>query len=902
MGANGIRTIFRRQLSPKRFPVTLALVYVLLGVAWIGLSDEFVARSFLDTVHFTPVQELKGWAFVFATGLLLYALARRAMNQIAQASRSLQEERDFNNSVLNTADALVIVLDRAGNIVRFNRACERMSDYTAEQVLARPVWEVIVPEEETEGVKAVFQRLVSGETPVHYENHVRGSDGRRRLVAWSNTVLTSENGEVRYVIATGIDITRQRAMVRALRASEERYHRMMETANDAIIITDADSGTIIDANRGAEVLLGRSVMEIIGHHQSELHPPEERERCRVLFQDQIENRRSITGNIHVMHSNGRRIPVEISASVTRLGGTNIVQGIFRDVSERLKAEEELRKLSRVVEASPSAIVITDAAASIEYCNPKFYETTGYSPEEVIGENPRILKSGETPTEEYQELWGTLRSGKPWYGEFHNRKKNGQLFWWLSSITPIKNDKGEITHFVNIAEDIGRLKYAEHTIRTLAYYDPLTKLPNRTLFKDRLGQALASTRHYGESLGLMFVDIDRFKTVNDALGHVLGDELLRTIAQRLQNIVEEGMTLARLGGDEFALILPGIKNADEAVHVVQRLFSALTEPFVLDGHELYVTASVGITLFPDDAEMPEALIANADLAMFRAKDVGRNTYQFFTSDMNASSFEQLNLELSLRRAVAEEQFEVYFQPKMRLADGTLTGMEALVRWRHPDLGLVSPARFIPLAEETGLILPIGEWVLMRACEYTRGQQEAGHAGLRVSVNLSARQFRQADLPDRVASILDETGLAPDSLELEITESDIMRDAGQAVEQLYQFKAMGVHLSIDDFGTGYSSLNYLKRFPIDVLKVDQSFTRDVTVDPDDATIARAVIALAHSMRLSVVAEGVETEEHLDFFRAEGCDEAQGFLLGRPMPEAEFSRVLQSTDWPERWRHSG
>ena len=902
MEGNGIGDILRRQLSPSRFPLTLALVYVLGGVAWIGLSDEFVGQLFARAPRVTHIQEIKGWAFVFLTGWLIYGLARRAMSQIAQASRSLQEERDFNNSVLNTADALVIVLDRQGRIVRFNRACERMSGYPAEHVLGRLVWEVIVPHEEIEGVKAVFQRLVSGEPPVHYENHVHGSDGRRRLVAWSNTVLTNENGEVRNIIATGIDITRQRAMVRALRASEERYHRMMETANDAIIITDVDSGTIIDANRGAEELLGRSVMEIIGRHQSEIHPPEERERCRSLFQDQIDHRRSITRDIHVLNSDERRIPVEISASVTNLGGTNIVQGIFRDVSERLKAQEELSKLSRVVEASPSAIVITDARARIEYCNPKFYETTGYSPEEVIGQNPRILKSGETPDDEYVELWQTISSGLSWYGEFHNRKKNGQLFWWLSSITPIKDAEGNITNFVNIAEDIGRLKYAESTIRTLAYYDPLTKLPNRTLFRDRLEQALASTRHYGQSLGLMFVDIDRFKTVNDALGHVLGDELLRAIAQRLQDTLEEGMTLARLGGDEFAVVLPGIKNADEAAHIVQRLFSAFTEPFVLDGHELYVTASVGISLFPDDAESPEALIANADLAMFRAKDVGRNTYQFFTSDMNASSFEQLNLELSLRRAVADGQFEVYFQPKMRLGDGRLTGMEALVRWRHPDLGLVSPARFIPLAEETGLILPLGEWVLKAACECTRAWHLAGHEGLRVSVNLSARQFRQTDLPDRVAEILEQTGLAPDSLELEITETDIMRDAGQAVEQLYQFKAMGVHLAIDDFGTGYSSLNYLKRFPIDVLKVDQSFTRDVTVDPDDATIARAVIALAKSMRLSVVAEGVETEEHLDFFRAEECDEAQGYLLGRPMPEAEFSRFLESSDWPERWQRRG
>ncbi len=438
------------------------------------------------------------------------------------------------------------------------------------------------------------------------------------------------------------------------------------------------------------------------------------------------------------------------------------------------------------------------------------------------------------------------------------------------------------------EELVRQRTAE--LNRLAYYDALTDLPNRTLFEDRLTQALSSAQRERRTVGVLSLSLERFKKINDTLGHAEGHRLLREVAARLTNCVRDGVTVARFEGDEFALLLAQVGGTEDVLEVIRQINEALKLPFTLGGQELFVTLNVGISLSPSDGEDAPTLLKNAGAALYRAKEQGGSNYQFYTADMNARALKRLVLENSLRRALERKEFEVYYQPKVDVNTGRVVGAEALVRWRHPELGLVSPAEFIPLAEDTGLIVAIGEWVLRTACARCKAWQDAGLAPLSVAVNLSARQFQQPNLSATVIRILRETGLCPQDLEMELTESSIMRNADSAVRSLGELKKAGVKIAIDDFGTGYSSLGYLKRLPIDKLKVDRSFVRDVTTNPDDATLVTAITTLAHNLRLKVVAEGVETEEQLRFLRLLGCDEWQGYLCSGPLPAGAFEELLR------------
>ena len=555
---------------------------------------------------------------------------------------------------------------------------------------------------------------------------------------------------------------------------------------------------------------------------------------------------------------------------------------------RKLGQEKLRKLSRAVEQSANAVIITDRDGIIEYVNPWFTKITGYSAAEVLGLTPSILKSGVTRPEIYKDLWETLLSGKEWHGELYNTKKNGDLYWCLEAISPLKNEAGDVTHFVAITEDISERKQTEQTIRHLAFHDALTGLPNRRLFRDRLEQAIAAGQRNKTRFALMLLDLDHFKTINDTLGHDAGDELLVVVATRLSERIRATDTLARMGGDEFALLACDIGHPDDVAHLARQLQLALSRPILIQGRELYLSTSVGITLFPDDTEDVEALVKHADIALYRAKDMGRDNFQFFTADMNRTIIERMNLVNNMRVAIERQEFVLHYQPQVDMVSGAIDSVEALIRWRHPEMGLVSPGQFITLAEETGMIAPIGEWVLRTACAQARSWQLAGMP-LRVAVNLSGRQFLQGDLAAKIAGILDECGLDASLLEVEITESMLMQDTAQTNAALTALHRLGLKISIDDFGTGYSSLSYLKRMPIDILKIDQSFVRDIHTDPDDRSIVTAVIALAHSLHLKVVAEGVETPEQLAFLRSQKCDTVQGYLFSRPVPGDDVPALL-------------
>ena len=568
--------------------------------------------------------------------------------------------------------------------------------------------------------------------------------------------------------------------------------------------------------------------------------------------------------------------------------------VHRTLSAIARAEEDLMLRDRAIESSVSAICITDNLASdnpIVYVNPAFERITGYSSQEVLGRNPRLLQGTDLAQPELIAVRAALHDQRPCHVVLRNYRKDGSMYWNELNIAPVRNDAGMVTHYIGVHTDISDAKTHQDELARQANHDSLTGLPNRNLLWDRIDRACARTQRYGDFAAVAFLDLDNFKVVNDSLGHSLGDHLLRAVAQRLQSSLRAMDTVARLGGDEFVLVLSDQKGEPSVSGELQRIVESFSQPFAVDGRDVFITASVGVALYPQDAKDPETLMKSAELAMYRAKESGRNGYQLYTAEMQTRVTERLALEGKLRRALERGEFSLHYQPQVDLRSKRIFGVEALIRWNQPDLGMVSPAKFIPLAEETGLIVPIGAWVVRTACRQCKAWQDAGLPPVTVAVNISARQFREKNLLQVVAQILTETGLNPRQLELEITESVIMHDAQQIIASLQAFRDMGVKLSVDDFGTGYSSLSYLKRFPVDRLKIDQSFVHDLGSDADDAAIAQAVITLGHTMGLRVIAEGVETPEQLAFLRRHECDEMQGYLFGKPMPADEFAKLLAS-----------
>jgi len=557
--------------------------------------------------------------------------------------------------------------------------------------------------------------------------------------------------------------------------------------------------------------------------------------------------------------------------------------------ERKRAEAQLHKLSRAVEQSPSMVVITDAEGRIEYVNSVFTETTGYQFEEVKGKTPAILNSGEREDAIFRQLWDNITSGKDWQGELRNRSKSGDLYWTLLSISPIVDEDQKITHFIGISEDISELKANQQQIESLAFYDPLTSLGNRRLFREQLEHELKVANRKESLLALFYLDLDNFKQVNDSLGHDSGDLLLQEVAQRLTATLRDTDMVSRLGGDEFTILLPDVNDAAEVSMVAEKILAAFQAAVRLKDQEVIITTSIGITMAPEDGRDWSVLMKNADLAMYRAKQQGRNNYQFFTSELNETVMRRLHMQQELRTAMDEQQFLLYFQPQWNLLGNVeMVGAEALIRWQHPEKGWISPGDFIPVAEELGLIVPIGRWVIYEACRAGRELYDSGHS-IRVAINLSLRQFRDPELLNTVQAALDETALPPHLVEFEITESMIMDDIDQVLRTLNALKALGTSLAIDDFGTGYSSLNYLKQLPVDLLKVDASFVRDIPHDRNDMEITAAVIAMAHKLGLKVVAEGVETQEQLSFLRDNGCEMGQGYLLAKPASLEALMDVL-------------
>ena len=712
-------------------------------------------------------------------------------------------------------------------------------------------------------------------------------------------LLTELADDIAYGVVS-LRVQEQRlAAQEALRESEERFRSISGAAQDAIIVFGGD-GVVQYWNPAAESMFGYRQDDVLGQAALESLLPKRylKDLDSRLARFRESGKSKLMGRTLAMEAlrrDGTEFPVEASFSAARINGAWHAIVMARDVTSRRQAENALAVRNRAIESSSNAILITKAVQNeddpIIYVNPAFERITGYTAEEVMGRNPRFLIGNEWDQPEIEKLRDAVRRSLPVSTRLRNRRKNGSLFWNDLSFAPVKDASGETTHFVGIINDVTEQVRYEAELRHRSTHDELTGLANRVLLSDRIEQAVAHASRTERHVAVVMIDLDRFKVINDSLGHGMGDMVIKTVAERLGRCVRRGDTVARLGGDEFVLVLAELANPSDASIVAAKVLDGLLRPVDIAGQQLFVAASIGISLAPSDGNNVEALLKNADAAMFTAKELGGNCFRYYTSGMNERAMERLSLEADLRRALERGEFVLHYQPKFSLATGKLVGAEALLRWNHPTRGMVPPLDFIPLAEETGLIVPLGNWVLHKACERANLWQSCGMSAVPIAVNISARQLRQANLPTTVTHVLAKSGLDPRWLELELTESMIMHNVDSTIAALAKLKHIGIRISIDDFGTGYSSLSYLSRFPVDALKIDRSFVRDVNTSADCRTITQTIILLAHGLGMTVVAEGVETREQLAVLQESGCDEVQGYLFSRPVPEDEFLQLVRS-----------
>ena len=677
---------------------------------------------------------------------------------------------------------------------------------------------------------------------------------------------------------------------------QDDFRSVFEHAGVGMAFTGLDD-RYIRVNRKFADMLGYTVEEMcrlgpvdVGNKEQ---PPAWPERKKALLSGAS---REVTAEKQYIRKDGSSVWVSVVTSVISddNGKAQHFISVVQDISARRAAELALReseeKFRQLADNIPEIFWITDSRQrKLHYLSPGFETLTGMRLAEVLRRPRSWLKVVHAEDRERVRL---ARKGLPqaeYNVEYRIVLADGAVRWVHDQAFPVRDANGNVYRIAGIGADVTHRKEAEEKLVYLAHYDGLTGLPNRVLFLDRLQQTLAQAGRRATLAAVMFLDLDRFKVVNDTLGHAVGDDLLRQVAQRLSACTRLGDTVARFSGDEFVLIVNDLQGSEDARHIAQKVLLAIGEPFRAGGHEVFVSTSIGISMYPSDSEDEQALLKNADTAMYRAKESGRNNFQFYTREMNARAMYRLNLENSLRHALERGEFRLHYQPKACLHTGRITGVEALLRWERPEHGLVPPAEFVPLLEDTGLIVPVGEWVLSEACRQVEAWRTGGRDPVSIAINISARQFASRNLGETIKRVLDEHGADPRLIELELTESLLMVNTEEAVRTLKYLKSLGLRLSIDDFGTGYSSLSYLKRFPIDALKIDRSFIDEITTDEDDATITRAVIGMAHNLGLKVVAEGVETEAQLSFLSANGCDEAQGYYFARPQPAAELAQWL-------------
>ncbi|MEG3638230.1 sensor domain-containing protein [Magnetococcus sp. PR-3] len=832
-----------------------------------------------------------------------------------RAEETLRVVSDLQEAILESADAMIIATDATGRIIQFNTAAQRKLGFEAHEVLGHMKLDALHDAMELQNrhlpihiesdqplsipLLTILYRASQGEVDER-EWCYRCKDGRTFPVRLSITQVHNHGNHVQQgYLVVGLDITELKASQQALMRNQANLAHAQAIAHLGSWQWELGSGHMFWSDETFRIF-GEALQSFKPAFEDILrrtHPQDAKFLEQGVTRSLADPEVGFEFETRLLRRSGEVRSVIMLGEVAYDHNRKPlrVSGTIQDITERKITEDNLLLAKRVIESASEAIVITNAEGLITDINPAYEAITGYSREEVMGQSPAITQSGRHDEGFYKQMWQALKQAGSWEGEIWDRRKNGEIFPKWLTINAMRNAYGHVSHYVGIFLDITTQKATEEKLERLAFYDPLTKLPNRALFRDRLEHELEISARDQDQTGLFFIDLDRFKLVNDTLGHDAGDLLLQSVSERIRETLRRSDTVARLGGDEFTVILPRIHQPAEAAKIAQNIIESLKQPFQLKSQEVFIGSSIGIALYPEDGEDFETLTKNADTAMYQAKEAGRGQYIFFTQDMNRHNHQRMNMERDLRYALTEQQFQLHYQPKLSLSQGQMVGMEALIRWQHPEQGLIGPDQFIPLAEETGLILPMGIWILQTACQQTQQWRTEGHPSLRVAVNLSARQFQDPNLVANIEQALHSSGLQADGLELEITESIAMQDAEQTIETVQQLRHLGLHISIDDFGTGYSSLSYLKRFPLNALKIDRSFIQDVTTSVEDASIVTSIISMAQAMKLDVVAEGVEQDAQLAFLRDLQCGEVQGFLFSRPLDRQQFQTYLKDHPTP-------
>ncbi|MDQ7988535.1 MAG: EAL domain-containing protein [Candidatus Dactylopiibacterium sp.] len=782
-----------------------------------------------------------------------------------------------------------------GTWIHVNQKLCEIVGYTAEELCRLSFRDVTHPDDLARDNEQV-ERLLRGEfTSYQLEKRYITKRGEVAWIKLTVSLVRKEDGSPDYFISVIQDISERKTAESALQESEERFRLIAATIPEVIWLTERAPHRYIYVSPAYEEIWQAPRETLYDNPWAKLQSIDEADRTRVwqVERHAIEAGEPFELEYRVVRPDGsfRWVCEHGHPVVTPDGPAGRYVGIVYDVTASRQTDERLRQAATVFESAREAVLITGLEGEILAVNRAFTDITGYGESEAVGQNTRLLRSDRHGPDFFQALWASLRVSGQWQGEVWNRRKNGESYLCRMTISTVFDEQQRASRYVALMTDISQARQNEEQLARLAHYDPLTELPNRLLLQSRLDHSLSQAQRARHHVAVLFVNLDRFQTINDSLGHKVGDLLLVEVAARLSHRVRQEDTLGRLGGDEFMLILESIDGPEAAAEVAHAILDALSAPFCLpNGEELYVAASIGISIHPEDGRNANELLRNADAALHQAKAQGRNRFCFYTATMNADALQRLGLDAALRKAIDRNEFELHYQAKVELASGHIRGAEALIRWRQADGTVISPAQFIPHAEATGLIDAIGVWVIDESCRQLRAWQDEGMKHCRLALNVSARQFRAGDLPTVVRGALSRYRLDPACLELELTESMLMDDPQHTLAVLQALKQLGVSLSLDDFGTGYSSFGYLQRFPIDALKIDQSFVRDIPAQNGAPVIAAAIIDLAHRLGLKVVGEGVETAAQLEFLRAQGCDEIQGYYFSRPLPAEAFARFCR------------
>ena len=820
-----------------------------------------------------------------------------ATHAIDQAQRRAAEAWAGKLSlVVEQNPSTIIITDLDGRIEYVNDRFVETTGYAREDALGQNV-DMLNPRTLPESFFDQLRETIASGQSWKGDLQTRRRDG---TVYWERALIApirDAEGKVTNYVSIKEDVAALREVMTRLQESENRFRSAMGVMLEGLVIISPD-GDYLFVNRSAQEsigadLLGRKITDLgteVLREDGSPCPPDEYPSRRTLregreVRDAVIGFRAQDGEMHW---------AEINTAPLHMGDDPRwgVVLTFSDVTERRRTEEQLRLAFEAIRHSGEGILVTDAEHRILSANPAYEAMTGYRTDEIIGAEPSVISLAESGPEHDVALAmrEALATTGYWQGEVWNRRRSGEGYPGWLGVSAVQEADNRPKHFIYIFSDITERKEAQKRIEYLAHHDALTGLPNRLLLCDRVAQAQVQAHRMQSRVALMFLDLDRFKTINDSLGHPVGDALLKEVVERLKGCVRESDTISRQGGDEFIILLNDVRDGEAIARVADKIHQRMADPIVLGSHTLNTSFSIGIAIYPDDGDDFDTLLQKADTAMYHAKEAGRNSHRFFTEQMNQRVVEHLSLETNLRRALENKEFVLHYQPQMDLGEGRIIGVEALIRWNSPEHGLVSPARFIPVAEDSGLIVPIGAWVLNEACRQARAWQDAGLPPMVVAVNLSAVQFKRPELVNTVINALVLSDLDSQWLELELTESILIQDAEATLDTVKRLKSLGIKLSVDDFGTGYSSLTYLKRFAVDKLKIDQSFVRDLVTDPDDAAIVRAIIQMAHSLKLKTIAEGVETEELANLLRIFHCDEIQGYWLARPMSAEQMEVFLR------------